>query len=208
MKVDLNEGLKRVRYVVQAIIIVSAAFSVLSGWQSGNASIVVETFSPSDGWHYTKKECKYQLLEKFDSPNNYLNSSFDRNTGDIYDDRINISVPNNLKDIVYSIETCYRANNDGIVPIPGDNNPYFKYRDPIDVADILVRYVKNRDSKIELSEAETKKIREREQARITTDNLRAIGKALFWSLLIIGILEATSWIIGWVFRGFARRTEP
>jgi len=204
MKVDLNEGLKRVRYVVYAIILVIAAWFIIFT-QYHRYFLFVETYSPDDGWHYTSNECDYHNLsiwDKFRPAQAIWEHS--PVTGDLYNSTGNRTVPSKLKFVVRDIATCYRANSQGIVPI----DPSFRDNSHQFADTPTIRYIRNRDDNITISDDETQKIIKIVTPIVVINYIKLIAKALFWSLLIMGIIEATSRIIGWVVRGFARRTEP
>lgn len=202
MKVDLNKGLKRVRYVVYAIILVIAAAFVVDGFHDHRYGLKLETFGPSDSWHFTHNDCNSDssfrsLRSFFDDPDQPL---VDIETGDLSDSGSRVNVPKKLRHLVHNISTCYRADYKGVVRYKLIDDNY------LDVHPV-VRYMRTRDQNVNLSDAETKKIIKTVTPYVIMNYLNAIGLALFWSLIVIAIIEATSRIIGWVVRGFARKTE-
>ena len=202
MKVDLNEGLKRVRYVVYVIILCIAAAFVVDGWHDHRYYLNLETFGPSDSWHITYTDCNSD--SSFSSLRSFLYNPdqplVNIETGDLSEVGSRVNVPKKLEKLVDYISTCYRADYKGVVPYKLIDDKY------LDVHPV-VRYMRTRDQNFTLSDAETKSIIKTVTPYVITNYVNATGLALFWSLIVIGIIEATSWIIGWVVRGFARKTE-
>lgn len=180
MSINLFEGGRRINRLLQILIAVGCAASVFIG--QPNASVDLETSSPSDGWHISGSACDYEK------------------------DAIEFGASVDIGESeTASADLCFRSSKsdsgDELVPYEsiGNNRVVLGER----YSNVVSDYTKQRAEKVTLSPSEQESARKlansawwkslRENAKIALV-VALVGCVGLW---LIGLT------VGWIVRGFA-----